>query len=312
MLKSDSPGKRFTWLPVTTLASGMELRIPVHIVTGSQPGPTLGITAGIHGDEYLPLAVVREVVQQLDPGQLKGTVIALPVVNPLAIETQTRHTTTDMLNLNRVFPGDPHGWLTEQLAAVVCEQFLPEIEYLIDLHAGGAQPIVDYVYIQNDEGMSRAFGFPALYRPAHPYTGTLTGVAQDHNVACVVVEMGGGMLENDLYLARGVRGIYNVLKYLNMLPGTPEVPEQQTVVTEMSVIRPHKGGLLYPGVKFEDIGTVVPRDTLLGTVVSPYTFDVLEEIRAPYAQNLMILLRPAITKVHPGDYAYMVADAASA
>lgn len=312
MLKSDSPGKRFTWLPVTTLASGMELRIPVHIVTGSQPGPTLGITAGIHGDEYLPLAAVREVVQQLDPGQLKGTVIALPVVNPLAIETQTRHTTTDMLNLNRVFPGDPHGWLTEQLAAVVCEQFLPEIEYLIDLHAGGAQPIVDYVYIQNDEGMSRAFGFPALYRPAHPYTGTLTGVAQDHNVACVVVEMGGGMLENDLYLARGVRGIYNVLKYLNMLPGTPEVPEQQTVVTEMSVIRPHKGGLLYPGVKFEDIGTVVPRDTLLGTVVSPYTFDVLEEIRAPYAQNLMILLRPAITKVHPGDYAYMVADAASA
>lgn len=312
MLKSDSPGKRFTWLPVTTLASGMELRIPVHIVTGSQPGPTLGITAGIHGDEYLPLAAVREVVQQLDPGQLKGTVIALPVVNPLAIETQTRHTTTDMLNLNRVFPGDPHGWLTEQLAAVVCEQFLPEIEYLIDLHAGGAQPIVDYVYIQNDEGMSRAFGFPALYRPAHPYTGTLTGVAQDHNIACVVVEMGGGMLENDLYLARGVRGIYNVLKYLNMLPGTPEVPEQQTVVTEMSVIRPHKGGLLYPGVKFEDIGTVVPRDTLLGTVVSPYTFDVLEEIRAPYAQNLMILLRPAITKVHPGDYAYMVADAASA
>ncbi len=306
---SSTPGKTFSWLPVTTLSSGMELRIPVHRITGAQPGPVLGVTAGIHGDEYLPLEVVRQLVQQLDPAQLRGTVIALPVVNPLAIESQTRNTPLDMLNLNRVFPGDAHGWLTEQLAAVVCDQFLPEIEYLVDLHAGGAQPIVDYVYIQNDEPMSRAFGFAALYRPPHPFEGTLTDVAQKRGVHCVVVEMGGGMVENDVYLERGLRGIWNVMKYLEMIPGEPIVPQKQTVVTEMRVIRPHFGGLLYPGVKFPDIGTIVPRDTLLGTVISPYTFEVLEEIRTPFERGLMILLRPTITKVHPGDYAYMVANA---
>ncbi len=309
MFKSETPGKRFTWLPVTTLASGMELRIPVHVVTGARPGPVLGVTAGIHGDEYLPLDVVRQLVEQLDPAELSGAVIAIPVVNPLAFETQTRNTDVDMLNLNRVFPGDRDGWLTEMLAAVVCDKFLPEITHLVDLHAGGAQPIVDYVYIQNDEAMSRAYGFPALYRPSHPYEGTLTNVAQERGISCVVVEMGGGMVANDQYVERGLRGVFNVLKYLKMLPGDPEVPSQQTVVTEMSVIRPHVGGLLYPGVKFEDVGTILPANTLLGAVISPYTFETLEEIRTPYEQNLMILLRPTITKVHPGDYAYMVANA---
>ena len=312
MFKSDTPGKTFDWLSVTTLANGNELRLPVHTITGAHPGPTLGVTAGIHGDEYLPLEAVRQLVQQLDPAQLSGNVIAIPVVNPLAIESQTRHTPTDMQNLNRVFPGDPNGWLTEQLAAVVCDKFLPEIDHLIDLHAGGAQPIVDYVYIQNNEGLSRAYGFPALFRPSHPYVGTLTDVAQSRGIDCVVVEMGGGMIANDLYLERGIRGLFNVLKYLNMIPGEPIMPAQQTVVTEISIIRPRFGGLLYPGVKLEDVGENVPHGTLLGTVVNPYTFEPLEEIRAPYERNLVILLRPTITKVHPGDYAYMMANADSA
>jgi predicted deacylase len=119
------------------------------------------------------------------------------------------------------------------------------------------------------------------------------------------------MIANDVYLERGERGLLNVLKHLKMIPGEPVMPDQQVVVTEMSVIRPRQGGLLYPGLKLEDVGTIVPQDTLLGTVISPYTFEVLEQIRAPFKRNLVILLRPTITKVHPGDYAYMMANAES-
>lgn len=302
-------GKSFSWLPVTTLASGMQLRLPMHQITGAQPGPMLGVTAGIHGDEYLPVEVVRRLITEIEPADLRGTILAIPVTNPLAFEAQTRNTPIDMLNLNRVFPGDPGGWLTEQLAAVVSEQFLPQIGYLIDLHAGGGQPTVDYVYIQNDEALSRAFGFPVLYHPPYPFTGTLAEVAVPRGIRCVVVEMGGGMLANESYLARGLRGVYNVLKHLGMLPGKPETPPRQTVVTNMSIIRPRFGGLLYPGVTLDDIGRIVPGGTVLGTVISPYTFETLEEIRAPFAHSLMILLRGALTKVHPGDYAYMVAEA---
>ncbi len=300
------PGKTFSWLPITTLASGMELRLPLHRVVGTQPGPVLGVTAGIHGDEYLPVEVVRRLVIELNPASLRGTVLAIPVVNPLAFEAQTRNTPLDMVNLNRVFPGDPGGWLTEQLAAVVANQFLPQIQYLIDLHSGGAQPTVDYVYIQNDEAMSRAFGFPTLYRPPHPFTGTLSETAEPLGIRCMVVEMGGGMLANETYLARGLRGVINVMKHLKMLEGQPEIPAQQSVVTNMATIRPRFGGLLHPGVTLDDIGRVVPQGTLLGTVINPYTFEILEEIRAPFERNLMILLRGAITKVHPGDYAYML------
>ncbi len=306
--QAQAPGKEFFWLPITTLASGMELRLPVHIIHGAQPGPTVGYTAGIHGDEYLPLEAMRRLVQGLDPAELKGTVIAIPVVNPLAIESQTRNTPLDMLNLNRVFPGDKDGWVTEQLAAALVEWLLPRIEVLIDLHAGGAQPIVDYVYIQNDEALSRAFGFDALYIPSQDYPGTLGSVAVARGIRSVVVEMGGGMIANDAYLERGTRGLFNVLKHLKMIPGTPEVPARQTVVDRMAVIRPHYGGLLYPGVTLKDVGQIVPQGTVLGTVISPYTFEVLEEIRAPFAQNYVILLRPTITKVHPGDYAYMMAE----
>jgi predicted deacylase len=304
-------GKGLTWLPVTTLASGVELRLPLHHVIGAHPGPALGITAGIHGDEYLPMEVVRQVVTGIDPSSLHGSVLAIPVMNPLAFESQTRNTPHDMVNLNRVFPGDPNGWLTEQLASVVCGHFLPRIECLIDLHCGGAQPTVDYAYILNDEAMSRAFGFESLYLPPHPYQGTLTEAAVPKGIRCVVVEMGGGMLANDEYIARGLQGVHNVMKHLGMIPGEPVAPARQTVVTNMHITRPHFGGLLYPALKMEDIGTVVPKGTLLGSVVSPYTFETLEEMRAPFERNLMILLRGAITKVHPGDYAYMIAEAAA-
>lgn len=306
--KARTPGKEFFWLPITMLASGMELRVPVHVITGAQPGPTVGYTAGIHGDEYLPLEAMRQLVTGLDPATLAGTVIAMPVVNPLAIEAQTRHTPMDMQNLNRVFPGDKDGWVTEQLAAKVVEWLLPQIEVLIDLHAGGAQPIVDYVYIMNDQALSSAYGFDAMYIPSQDYPGTLASVAVARGIRSVVVEMGGGMIANDEYLERGTRGLFNVLKHLKMIPGEPVVPAKQTIVRKMAVIRPHFGGLLYPGVKLEDVGTVVAGGTLLGTVISPYTFEVLEEIRAPFAQNYVILLRPTITKVYPGDYAYMMAE----
>ena len=306
---ADTPGRSLSWLNVSTLASGMQLRIPVHRVSGAHPGPVMGLCAGIHGDEYLPIEVVRRVVTETDPATLHGTILAIPVVNPLAIESQTRNTPLDMTNLNRVFPGDKDGWLTEQLAAVVSEQYLPQLEVLVDLHAGGAQPTVDYVYIQDDEELSRAFGFPVLYRPPHPFNGTLAEVATQRKIRNVVVEMGGGMLANDEYIERGLRGVHNVMKHLKMIEGQPILPPAVKVVTDMRVIRPHFGGLLYPGITLKDIGQIIPKDTLLGTVINPYTFETLEEIRSPFEHGLVILLRGAITKVHPGDYAYMIADA---
>src|ERR1035437_1389432 len=98
-------GKTFEEIPVTILASGYRLALPVHRIVGAQPGPTLGVTSLIHGEEIVPISVQRRLYQELDPAQLRGTVLLLPVCNPFSYEAQTRYTPADGFNLNRVFPG---------------------------------------------------------------------------------------------------------------------------------------------------------------------------------------------------------------
>jgi predicted deacylase len=290
------------------LSSGMPLRIPVHEISPTTPsgGPTVGITAAIHGDELAPVEALRRLVAALDPAELRGRLLIAPVVNPLAFQWQTRHTPQDMQNLNRVFPGDRDGWLTEQLAAAFVSEFVSRIDVLLDLHAGGALPTVDYAYIDNDEALSRALGTRVLYR-GPGYGGTLSAVAVERGIPCVVTELGGGLLRDEAYIARTFEGLLNALRHLRVLPGEPLTRADQLIVDRLDVIRPHHGGLLVPAVGVEQLGDVVPRGTLLGTVYSPYTFEMLEAIHAPFDRTLLILARGAVTRVEAGDYAYMVA-----
>jgi hypothetical protein len=300
--------KQYEPIPVTTLASGYALALPVHRISGARPGPTLGLMALIHGDEPLPNVIMRQLWSELEPAQLRGDILMMPVANPLAYEALSRNTPLDMTNMNRVFPGSPDGLLTEQIAHVITTKFVPRLDYLVDMHSGGIFPTVDYVYLSKVEPeLAFAFGFEILY-DGPGYVGTLSSVTEEQKIPTIVAEIGGGSLVDTRYIERGARGVYNVLKYLDMLDGELELPASQTVVKEMVVIRPKTGGVLYPEVLLDQLGRVVPGGTVLGRVVSPYTFEELEVITAPFEKSLMILLRGAITRVNPGDYAYMVAN----
>jgi uncharacterized protein len=304
--RSTSPGRTLRWIDVATLASGLPLRIAIHDVQGAHPGPTVGITAAIHGDELAPVEALRRLLAELDPNQLNGRLLVAPVVNPLAFQTQTRHTPQDMQNLNRVFPGDPDGWLTEQLAHTFTREFLPGLDALLDLHAGGALPTVDYAYIDNDEALSASFGTKVLYR-GPGYSGTFSAAAVDRGIRCVVTELGGGLLRDEEYIRQTVAGISSALRHLEMLPGDPIRRDDQIIIDRLAIIRPHHGGLLVPSIGIDQLGQTVPGGTLLGTVVNAQTFEVLETIYAPYDRTLLILARGAVTRVEAGDYAYMLA-----
>jgi uncharacterized protein len=251
---------------------------------------------------------VRRLLASLDPAELSGRILIAPVVNPLAFQSQTRHTPQDMQNLNRLFPGDARGWLTEQLADVFVRGFLPGIDVLLDLHAGGALPTVDYAYINNDEGLSASLGTKVLFR-GPGYAGTLSDVAVSRGIRCVVTELGGGLVRDDRYIEQTVAGLANALRYLGVLPGAAHRREDQLVIENLTVIRPHNGGILVPSAGIDQLGETVPGGTLLGTVYNAQSFEELEVIRAPYDRTLMILARGAVTRVEAGDYAYMVADA---
>jgi predicted deacylase len=302
---------RRSQIPVFTLANGHQVELVVHEVVGGD-GPSLGVIGGVHGDEPLSLEVVRRVLDGLDGSDVRGSVLALPCANPYAYQALTRNTPLDMTNLNRVFPGDPDGMLSEQLAHRICERFLPRCDYLIDLHSGGNLATVDYVYIHDDSSeLARAFGLELMYRGSS-YPGSLGNHARRNGVPTVVSELGGGGQRDERYIARGVRGVRNVMKKLGMLDGEPELPERQWIVDEMRILRPHQGGMLVSEVGVDRLGERVPRHTVLGRVLHPQTFEVLEVVEAPFEPSIMVLTRESVTKVDPGDYGYMVANGATA
>jgi predicted deacylase len=305
---------RYERIPVTTLASGFELFLPLHRLEGQTPGPTIGLSAVVHGDEPLTNEVIRRVLEAIDPADLRGTILAVPVVNNLAFETLSRHTPIDQLDLNRTFPGNPGGWLSEQIAHVLATRFISQVDVHLDLHTGGTFPTVDYVYLfEASRDLSLAFGSTYLFAPtAHPYTGTFAVPSRQKGIPFFTAELGGGSFLDAHYIDHGVRGVMNVLRQLDMLDGEVVRPDRQTIVSEMAVVRPHFGGVLYPEIGLDQLGMEVRGGTLLGRVVSPYTYETLEEIRAPFDRGYMILLRGGMTRVNPGDYGYMVANAETA
>lgn len=293
-------------IAVSHLASGTELILPLHELTGAAPGPTLGISAGIHGEEAVGVEIVYRFLQDTDLSELAGRLLVIPVANPFSYAAITRATPIDMTNLNRVFPGNPDGVLTEQLAHQMVEGFLTQIEYYVDLHAGGAYPTVDYVYILNAESLSRAFGSPLLYRAKESLAGTSVSVTRPLNIPSVVVELGGGDIDQSDYVARGLRGLTNILRTLKMLPGDPAPPPTQIVLNEIAILRPHHGGLLLPEVT--ELGVEVRRDQVLGRIVSPYSFAELEVVRCPFDRGIMVLTQRTANVVEPGIYGYMIGN----
>ncbi|HEX4934965.1 MAG TPA: succinylglutamate desuccinylase/aspartoacylase family protein [Gemmatimonadaceae bacterium] len=303
-----SPGRSRLTIPIATLASGHPLALTVHILEGNRPGPTVGLSAMIHGDEFDGLLIAREVWERLDPSQLAGAVWMLAVANPLAMEAVSRNTPIDMLDMNRLFPGVPDGWFGEQQAHAIAHGFIDHLDILIDLHCGGTFPWVDYCYVVNDEGLSRAFGSALLYRPAEMYAGTTATYAESRGVRCMVVEIGGGYQSQAVHVENGVQGVINQLRYAGVLEGGVERRPGQRLMRAMKVMRPRHGGicvprrLLTPG---EELGEGEP----LADIVSPYTFETLETMVAPYARNIVVLCRNYRTRIHPGDYAFMMGDA---
>jgi predicted deacylase len=298
-------------IPVARLANGHQLEVVIHTLQGGADGPTLGVIGGIHGDEPIGVETVRQLVLGLEQESFRGRVVAIPVANAYAFQSLTRNTPLDMSNLNRVFPGDADGVLTEQLARVIVDRLLPECDVLIDFHSGGNLATVDYVYMHDDGPLSVAFGCQILFRSAS-FTGTLGDYARSQGIKVVVSELGGGQQLNEHYIAKGVRGGRNVMKALGMLDGEPELPERQWIVDRMAYIRPHQGGLMLSNVTASQLGDEVPQNFNLASIVDPTTFEVLEEVNATFDPSLLVLVREPVTKVEPGDFGFILADGSTA
>jgi hypothetical protein len=265
----------------------------------------------IHGDELEGLLIVRELWRALDPESLSGSLWMMPVANPLAMEAISRNTPIDMLDMNRLFPGTPDGWLSEQQAHAITTGFLNRVDCLIDIHAGGTFPWVDYCYVLNDEALSRTFLSALLYKPATMYPGTTAAVALARNIPITVVEIGGGYHDQPAHVQNGVRGVQNMLRHVGLLGGAVDRRPRQLLLNEIKVMRPRQGGLCVPARPLSP-GAWLDGAHALADIVSPRTFETLETMTTPFDRNVVVLCRNYATRIHPGDYAFMIGNGTTA
>ncbi len=211
------------------------LEHPAFEARGFEDGPHLALIGGVHGCEYSSIAAVVRVMRGLDPGVLRGTITAVPIVNLESFRRRSAFVVpADGKNLNRCFPGDPRGSFSDVLAHAIFEQLIAPASALVDLHGGDLHESLEPFAIYAESGvearsreLATAFGLPWVVRERRAEGGlggmTCTAAAEA-GIPAIIAEAGGcGVLDEDAVdlLAGGVR---NVLRLLEMLPGEPEPP----------------------------------------------------------------------------------------
>lgn len=316
-----APGTRASFrVPIARRASGENLAITVHVARGKQDGPVLGLVAAVHGDAIYGSHIVMEAFRRLDLDELSGTVIAVPVANPIAFESHTRATgqgmNTDMNNMNRVFPGNAGGWITQKMADGLARFVLDHVDAVLDYHCGGDTSI-DYTLVSGDntDAEKRVYDFTRLMATPHvfvhdkdPFAGTVDEYVRGRGKLSIVAEQGGNTMQEG-FLELSMQRVRNYLTGLGMVPGEPVLPERQLLMRERYLVRMDHGGLFIPAVGIEALATVVDGGTLLGTVVDPHSMQVLQEVRAPYEKSAILMSRPGLSRVNPGDYGYIISRA---
>jgi predicted deacylase len=319
-------GKYLARIPITTDMNGMDIVVWIHVVAGANPGPRLTLLSGLHGNEWLTIDMFRRLLHSLDPEELSGEVRIIPMANAVAFGQLARAVPDDSDNpdANRSFPGKGRRftWIAEQLATKLATDVLAASDALLDFHSGiwGAtmgSSIVGIDYSNPDvarrcRDLSLAFGNPLVFatqmvtgwpgpRSSQGYTGEMLGVP------CCGSMLGGAgfdRTQEETWMSMNLQGIQNVMIHLGIAKGQMRLPERYLMYETMHRVNPRAGGYLMPVNPVETFGRDVRADELLGRIISPFTFEVLEDLVAPYEGYLGYWARNY--PVRPGDWCYGV------
>ena len=219
------------WLDIASRADGGTWGLPLLYIAGIAAGPILVVTAGIHGDEYEGVEAIPNVYRQIEPTQLCGTLLMIPVCNMPAYAVAQRSSPIDSLNLARVFPGDIGGTITQRIAYWIRERLLRAADFYIDLHSGGVAAEIPTLtgYLHDDGELggrslagAHAFGAPVLWGHPLPIApGRTVSAATDLGVPWLYTEASGGGYAQSEDVACFTQGVINVMRWLTMLDGTP-------------------------------------------------------------------------------------------
>lgn len=222
-------------LPISQLVTGADVTLPVHVLHGREDGPTVWVSAAIHGDEVAGVEIVRRVLERLQPKNLRGTLLAVPIVNVLGVMAGDRYL-PDRRDLNRSFPGSARGSLASRIAHLMMTEVIGRCTVGIDLHTG-ADRRSNLPQIRCDledpqtRALAEAFGAPVLFH-ARLRDGSLRAAARETGARVLLYEAGEAWRFDEYAIAPGVDGVLRVLAHLGMVraadvgltPGDDEVP----------------------------------------------------------------------------------------
>lgn len=260
-------------MEIATLHTMTKLKIPIIVERSKYSGPTILLSAGLHGDEINGIEIVRQIITKNINKPKTGTIICIPVINVFGFVNQTREF-PDKRDLNRVFPGSKKGSLASRFAYYLLKEIMPHIDYAIDFHAGGASrfnaPQIRIVP-KNAELKKLADIFQA---PFGLYSKNIAGSFRNScdklGVKMLLFEGGKSVNINEEVTQEGLEGTKRILDHLGMLNSKKEVtyPEKPTIyITKSNWIRAKYSGMFHG---YTQIGNYVIKGQLLATISDPY------------------------------------------
>jgi predicted deacylase len=285
--------------------AGQPYRLPMWLINGASDGPTLVVTAGVHAAEYASIAAALDLGRSLDAHHLRGRVIVVPVMNLPSFTARSIYVNPlDGKNLNRVFPGDPDGSASQQLAHWVFHNIIARADCLIDLHGGDLiEALVPFTIFfrsgservdQASLDLARAFGLEFVVSSETP--GATFSAASKAGIPAIIAEAGGQGIWTREHVGQLAAGVQRVLRHLKMIDGAAPAPLPTTLLERFLWLRSEHDGFWYPGVS---VGAPVRIGDDLGQVTD-YEGRVLQRAIAPAdGQVLFIVTSLAINKADP-------------
>lgn len=271
---------RLAWQPDESF-EGIEVATPVLVVNGAAEGPVLCLTAAVHGDELNGIEMVRRVLYDIDPQQLHGTVVGVPIVNLIGFKRASRYL-SDRRDLNRHFPGNPRGSSASRIAHSFFTEVISHCTMLVDLHTGS-------FYRSNLPQVRGDLRRPEVVRVAEAFTstaivhspgasGSLRRAAVERGIPAVTLEAGEPMRLQVEEVEHGVRGIFALIDQLGMYRKLRVWGNPVPVHYQSRWVRTDTGGILFGKA---ELGQQVAEGDLLGSVTDPIT-NMRADIVSPY------------------------------
>ena len=239
---------KYYWLHLVEDGFGNPISIPVIVARGFEDGPTLGLTAAVHGNELNGIPVIQRLFNELDLNELKGTIIGVPVVNVPSYMRKKRRF-NDGNDLNHIMPGKADGNISQIYAYRFVQRLVKNFDFLLDLHTASFGRINSY-YVRADMDQPATAELAKLQNAeiiVHnpPSDGTLRGAADELGIPAITLEVGNPSIFQKSLIRSGIVGIHNVLCHLGMTDDDIEQAENETVICDHSYwLYTDMGGLL--------------------------------------------------------------------